>query len=209
VRKKEPKQDVEASCPACGVHIVYQQRASLRSVKLIPCKECGTKLVSRFTERGVFALVPRSQEPVEIDCPHCAAHNSVQLENIPGSSAIASCASCQHSFRVRRMADHAEVTAARAASAPISEGKVVVTEETVELVRRELPAQPWPTGTSNEIATKLGLSGAVVRRAIDELIRRGEFFRQMDGVLYAPVQPSVPAGSGSSTRNGSGRVSQS
>jgi transcription elongation factor Elf1 len=209
VRKKEPKQDVEAACPACGTHIAYQQRASLRSVKLIPCKACGARLVSRFTERGVFSLTPRSHEPVEVLCPHCEVQNSVPLDNVPGSSVMASCSSCQHSFRVLRTIDTASVAAVRTANASAPVGKIVINEEMLERVRREMPAQPWPTGTHHEIATKLELSTAELRRAVNELIKRGKFLQQIDGVLYTPVQTGMPAAPDLGTPRGNGRIPSS
>jgi len=61
-----------------------------------------------------------------------------------------------------------------------------ITQETIEAVAAELPAQPWPTGTHKNIAAKLSLSHQQIGRAIDELIRQGRCFPQIDGRVYEP-----------------------
>ncbi|WP_208457485.1 hypothetical protein [Burkholderia stabilis] len=185
IRKKEPKQEVQAICPACGNSISYHQRSSLRSVKLVPCKECGTKLVSRYTGASGFSLVPRQEEPVKAVCPNCEFQNTVSLDNYPGSSITTSCSSCHHSFRVVRSLNAVEVTPIRAATTPPPPAeKIVVSDEVLEKVRQLMPAQPWPTGIHHQVATKLGIPSADVRRAIEELIKRRVFLLQIDGILY-------------------------
>ncbi len=54
----------------------------------------------------------------------------------------------------------------------------------VERVRSALPAQPWPTGIHKAIANDLGLPHEVVSRYSTELIRRGDFVKQVDGKLF-------------------------
>ncbi len=186
IRRKEPKQEVEAACPVCDTRLVYRQRSSIRSVKLVPCKGCGTKLVSRFAEPNGFTVVPRKEEQEAAHCPHCGAQNTVPLDNFPGSNVIASCSSCNHSFRLMRTHDGIEVIAVHPATTPSSAAKVVVSEETLEKVRFAMPKQPWPTGAHHAVAEKLGLQPSEVRRAVSELIRRGAFHHQIDGVVYVP-----------------------
>ena len=53
-----------------------------------------------------------------------------------------------------------------------------ITSELIEQVRTRLPKQPWPQGIHREIAAELGIPLSVVRRTIDELIRRGDFHLQ-------------------------------
>lgn len=61
---------------------------------------------------------------------------------------------------------------------------VTYDEELVERIRSALPAQPWPTGVHKTIANDLDLPQEIVSRYIDELIRRGEFVKQVDGKLF-------------------------
>lgn len=54
----------------------------------------------------------------------------------------------------------------------------------VELIKNELPPQPWPRGTSQQVAEKLGLSNSYISAAIAYLVQRGDFYTQMNGRLY-------------------------
>lgn len=58
-----------------------------------------------------------------------------------------------------------------------------LSEELIGKVLAELPKQPWPTGTHKIVQEKLGISSKVCRKAVDELINRGNFKMQIDGVL--------------------------
>ena len=50
-------------------------------------------------------------------------------------------------------------------------------------IRDALPSQPWPVGIHKQIGETLGLPNVVVSRYITELIKRGEFMKQVDGTL--------------------------
>ncbi|QPS87448.1 AIPR family protein [Serratia plymuthica] len=60
----------------------------------------------------------------------------------------------------------------------------VITEEFIELVKNELPEQPWKHGMRAPILAKLGCKSAELSLAIDKLIERDVIYRQRDGVLY-------------------------
>ncbi|MBV9860717.1 MAG: hypothetical protein JO267_01065 [Alphaproteobacteria bacterium] len=60
-----------------------------------------------------------------------------------------------------------------------------LSEDIIEKVRAQLPPQPWPTGIHKVIATDLRLTGSQVSRSIRELIARGVFVDQVNGVLTA------------------------
>ena len=51
-------------------------------------------------------------------------------------------------------------------------------------VKNVLPPQPWEAGVHRKIAEQLNSTPNRVYQAIDELIHRGEFYEQIDGVLY-------------------------
>ena len=51
-------------------------------------------------------------------------------------------------------------------------------------VKNVLPPQPWEVGVHRKIAEQLNSTPNRVYQAIDELIHRGEFYEQIDGVLY-------------------------
>lgn len=56
-------------------------------------------------------------------------------------------------------------------------------EETIQRVKSVLPAQPWPKGTHKKLREELGISQNSYGRSVSELIRRGDFKHQVDGVL--------------------------
>lgn len=58
-----------------------------------------------------------------------------------------------------------------------------ITDDFLELVKQELPTQPWPAGVHKTIAAKLGCSNSKVYRSIDLLIEKGRFREQKDGKL--------------------------
>jgi cold shock CspA family protein/biotin operon repressor len=60
-----------------------------------------------------------------------------------------------------------------------------LSEDLLEQVRMLMPAQPWPTGSAAIVADKLGMSRSQVGKATQELIRRGVFLDQQEGVLTA------------------------
>ena len=60
---------------------------------------------------------------------------------------------------------------------------ILINEDTLELIRQQLPEQPWETGIHKKVAHKLELSNKIVYRAIKILINKGTFKQQIDGVL--------------------------
>ncbi|TON19305.1 hypothetical protein CGH62_25565 [Vibrio parahaemolyticus] len=58
-------------------------------------------------------------------------------------------------------------------------------------VKEKLPPQPWERHVHKAIAVELNLSNSQVRKAIKELMRRGDIYQQIDGVLYQQVEPTA------------------
>lgn len=58
-----------------------------------------------------------------------------------------------------------------------------ITDDFLDIVKQELPAQPWPAGVHKTIAAQLGCSNSKVYRSIDLLIEKGYFKEQIDGVI--------------------------
>lgn len=187
LRKKEAKQEVTGDCPVCREKIAYKQRASVRSFKIVPCKNCESKLVSTFSEPNGFNLKPRQEEPASAHCPHCGIQNTVPLDNYPGSNVVASCSACKLSFRLMRTVNGTEINAIHVTQPIATTPKIAVTEEVLNLVHTALPSQPWPTGVHLVVAQKTSIPVPEVRRAMTELINRGLVHRQIDGVVYVPI----------------------
>jgi predicted RNA-binding Zn-ribbon protein involved in translation (DUF1610 family) len=195
------KEKVALPCPACKALIAYRQKPSVTSFKTLECNECKTKLISRFRAGEGFAIEVRAPKSESVACPDCGATAEVLLNPTPGSSTTVQCKSCAKSLRVSRTPTGVTVKSIQAASdRPVSAAVGSIDEEFLNAVRTSMPPQPWPTGTGKEIAKKLGASPSEVSRATSELIRRGIFKPQIDGVVYEPVplaDGSHEAGGGS------------
>ena len=59
-----------------------------------------------------------------------------------------------------------------------------VNEDFISKVKSLLPPQPWPVGIHSEIAKTLMSHPSAVHEAIDDLIDRGEVYKQVNGILY-------------------------
>ncbi len=58
-----------------------------------------------------------------------------------------------------------------------------IEEDTLELIKRKLPKQPWQIGIHKKIAEEIGLKNSVVNFAIKILIKKGFFKQQINGKL--------------------------
>lgn len=62
--------------------------------------------------------------------------------------------------------------------------KYKLDKEKVALIKKELPLQPWPKGTCQQVAERLGLKRSEVSYIISHLIQNGDFYTQINGVLF-------------------------
>lgn len=56
--------------------------------------------------------------------------------------------------------------------------------EIVEQVKQTLTPQPWPRDEHKRVASLLNISRGKVAKAIEYLIKKGDFYQQKDGILY-------------------------
>jgi len=91
------------------------------------------------------------------------------------------CSNCHSQLIVTRTRTEVAVKTQKTHTSP-----EILTDEIVEQVKNSLPPQPWPTGTSKEIADKLGLPPRIVSDAITKLVQMGVFELQYYGKLYVP-----------------------
>jgi len=195
-RAKHQRIQVAQPCPSCGTEVSYEQRPKSNSVKALECEKCGTRLVSRHVDEGVFELAERKRVPENITCPWCGRPDVVEVDNFVGSSEVADCDDCGGQFLVARARD--EVRALRRGDNPVETPAVF--EKVLERVRGALPSQPWPEGMHNAVAKELGIPAHVVYKAVGELIRRGVCQVQFDGELYVKqAAPRVTTGRGQPT----------
>lgn len=179
------RKDIELPCPACGAQLKFRQKASATSVKAVPCPSCGSKLVSRYLPEGDrFFLERRIPAEVGIKCPRCQNDHKVMLDPLPTTSTAFAC-QCGATLKISRPATGEVRVKESTAPAPIAAAEL--TEDLLKLVKNRMPAQPWPHGTAIAVGAELGLSKTTMSRAVQELIKRGDFMVQMEGKLFAPV----------------------
>ena len=187
--RKTKKTEVEAKCPCCSAPLKFQQRASEGSSKALPCKACGKALVSRYSTEKGFQIEERTSKNEAVSCPKCQVSMTVLLDSGPFSSTTTVCKSCNCIVRVVRQLKG--ITVKQQGKAPVTNPEATFTEELIALVSSKLPPQPWPTGIHKTVAQELGLPQATVTRVIQELIRRGAFKPQIDGIVFEPVTPNA------------------
>jgi len=181
--KKRPI--IELPCPSCGKPVKFKSGTSAKSIKGLRCADCDTKLVARFDDKKGAYLDVRIPADERYTCPGCGTQGTVSLDPVPGGVSSTTCKQCGQGLTFTRATDGVRV---RPSANPISVPEPIP-DKLIEQVRMRLPAQPWPTGTHRDIAIDLGIHTSVVSRVIDELIRRGDFYRQEDGVVHSPPKP--------------------
>lgn len=67
-----------------------------------------------------------------------------------------------------------------------------IDDELIEKVRSCLPEQPWPKDTHKIVIARLGISGSQYTRAVNALIKRGVFKRQINGSLFDAPEEGGP-----------------
>ena len=60
---------------------------------------------------------------------------------------------------------------------------IQIDDDTLELIRKQLPEQPWEKSVHKKIAEKLGLKNKIVSFAIRTLINKGLYKEQINGVI--------------------------
>lgn len=176
------RQTFQSTCPSCGAPVSARLRMKEGAAKGVVCVSCGTRLVAEVVEGRVrFRL--RTNVSAEFVCPSCETPMTAELDELIGASAISRCLSCESDVRATRSKEKVLATLVKPNNA--------LSEEVIEDVRHELPDQPWPKGIHEVIATELGISQQVVKKAINQLILRGIFKDQFRGVLCTPEEKMV------------------
>jgi predicted RNA-binding Zn-ribbon protein involved in translation (DUF1610 family) len=183
---------VELPCPNCGKVLRFKQGNRANSIKGIRCKECDARLLARNDEKRGTYLTPRIPVEERYECPSCGAEGTLPLDPAPSGVASGTCPQCGQGLTLTRTADYS--VRVRPLAHP-SASCQPITGELMERIRTRLPKQPWPTGVHREVAAELGISPSVVSRAIQELIKTGEFYPQENGVVLHPDRPKIEGSS--------------
>lgn len=178
-RQKKYKQkniSIENKCPLCNKIFVYRQKP-VQGIFALKCPMCNGRLISIY-ENDDFILKPRLPKIEKIICQSCNIEMSLETDPLPGWYVETTCDNCGSTLRVYR---NKEGVFSKVVTKML---KVDLTEEIIELVRKALPAQPWPKGIHKVVGTELSIPNSLVRKAIAELIKRGMFKLQIDGELF-------------------------
>lgn len=195
------KIDVQSTCPNCSETMRYRQSARPRSFVSVRCKNCQQHVVSSFSE-GAFSVQLRREIEETVDCPTCDESVVVFLDVMPGGKRKELCCStCSSLFRVTRAADEVRVRMIEGPQTPEPSTREPLSDQVLEAISEAMPEQPWPSGAHRTAAESLGIPLRIVRRAVDELIRRGVFQVQIEGKLYAPVEDEADTDSESSSES--------
>jgi len=179
-------EEVQTACPRCLTAITYRQRPREGAHKTLTCPRCESRLLSSWTD-GRFLLEVRVPIRETVRCPNCLTENDVMLDPAPGSSVTVTCQACGANLRAFRAREEVRVRIFTPPPPPTAPPD----EEILRTVKAAMPPQPWPKGTSKEVARNLGMSPTTMGRALRELVRRGDFKVQIDGELFIP-EPNGP-----------------
>jgi flagellar basal body-associated protein FliL len=185
-KKQRPNyQQIETECPACNITLTYGQRAKEGDYKALQCKGCSTNLVSLYRSDQGFLLKVRETITEPIACPTCSTKQVAQVDEWPTGSATLVCVSCSTPLRVSRTDGGENIKVVAVSPNRTAE---TLTPELLEAVRTTLPAQPWPKGIHQTIATQLGVRATLVQKSMQHLIRTGVFMDQIDGVVCTTAE---------------------
>jgi Zn finger protein HypA/HybF involved in hydrogenase expression len=131
---------------------------------------------------------PIAKERAEGRCPNCNADLSYKQRPTETSVKAVKCTECSAKLMSKWSVQDGFQLSLKPAHNPSPTPPKILPEDIVDKVSEALPKQPWPKGTSQEVAHRLGISANDMRRAIDTLVSKGVFKVQVDGVLYDPIK---------------------
>jgi len=186
--KRKP---IEAICPKCATAFEYFHNLKSEIPKSVPCPHCDAKLYAQSD--GTNSVVKeRKPIPETLVCPTCGKSQVHGIDPLHGTLNIYECCECHSQIRAVRSKKGINQKAVQVV-APASPGKPAeLSEDMLERIREGMGQQPWPKGRSHEVRMDLGLSRFSIDCGIEELIRRGIFVPQVDGVLYERAQAAAP-----------------
>jgi DNA-directed RNA polymerase subunit RPC12/RpoP len=186
-----------AICSSCGAQFEYIQKNKFGTIKEINCKLCGTRFLSRCVSENNFQIEPLRDVEESSVCPSCNAPISLKLSNKPGSLVDLMCANCslplsasraKEGFKIRVKNSLSIVSSQPPEAGPVSQmpspHPPEISPEIIQAVKEAMPPQPWPVDAHKEVASRLKLDAYTVRRAINQLIKCGDFKLQLDSELF-------------------------
>lgn len=188
IHKRKVRKELLKSCPKCNEELKYTQKAKNNSIKTIYCKGCNALIHSHYSfEKDDFVLEVREEKNEEVTCSECKSKITFVLDTKNHAKKIIKCGQCQTEIQVSRK-QNGQVSCPNIPNIIMSSE---INENKIDMIKRELPVQPWPNSIHKDIAIKLGMSNAAVSKGIRILIERGEFKEQINGELYDLVKSKI------------------
>lgn len=134
-------------------------------------------------------MIPESLLKETFNCSSCNIVNEIEISNIPFTKEVFSCKNCGEKIRVTRQLEMGLSISSfgpsqiEKISTPPPQN-VEITEELLDKVKNATPNQPWPEHVHKAIAEKIGISNRTALRCLTELIERGIFNPQINGIVY-------------------------
>jgi hypothetical protein len=187
-RATKRKDTLETVCPGCGAALKYRQRVKVNSCKAVKCEGCNGLFLSRCTKLPdgdiAVTLEKREHKEVSFACLSCGGVNLAKLDTAPHVAMGVACTTCSSPLKIVRSID-GKVSVKAVVQQP---KRKVLDEASLGLIKDALPQQPWDEGIHKKVASTLGFSSTFVQSGIQELIKRGVFFPQFNGVVYRPAE---------------------
>jgi len=193
--KRKP---IEAICPKCATAFEYFHNLKSGTPKSVLCPHCNAKLYAQSDGTNSF-VKERKPIPESLVCPACGADQVHGIDPLHGTLNIYECGECHSQIRAVRSKKGINQKVIQGATAAAPGKPAELPEEMLERIKEGMGPQPWPKGRSHEVRMELGISRFGINCGIDELIRRGIFVPQVDGVLYEPAHAAAPQSGASVT----------
>jgi len=168
---------VTKPCPICHEDIRIKSNKLNRKMGKLYCTKCKTNLYFVKTDNE-GSLEIKNREPIieKSSCPNCKTEISISMDPFPGRVYALQCSECKAYLKAMRTKEGVNINYSEDVSPNFSEIK--------EIVKNEMPSQPWPKGASKNLSIKHGIKQELIQSAINELTLEKVFKIQIDGKLY-------------------------
>ncbi|EJG0622558.1 hypothetical protein [Vibrio parahaemolyticus] len=191
--KQKSLHRVTRQCPSCGTMFSYDQHTRSDNYRHLRCPKasCNTFLFSDFRQvTGKIELWEPRLKSHEVSCAICSEINDISVPDCEGGRGNNKC-KCGNVITLKYTKEKELLEHNSTAMPKNEEESCTLSEEMILSVKEKLPPQPWERHVHKAIAVELNLSNSQVRKAIKELMRRGDIYQQIDGVLYQQVEPTA------------------
>jgi Zn finger protein HypA/HybF involved in hydrogenase expression len=181
--------------------VEYTQNTKKLGTKKVDCPNCSAHLYAE-SDGNESVLRVRVPRPEFLTCPACGRTETHDIDPLQGTMQEYECKSCHSILRAVRsrkgvsvrnlnaeaLKPHSDAfSSAESDYNPAYGQRHDLPEELLSRITELMGQQPWPQGKSHEVRLALNISRYTIDYAIKQLISRGVFKPQVNGVLYDPI----------------------